>query len=526
MTIIKSNTQTKYITTAIPFVNAKPHVGFAAEMIQADCLARLYRSQGIEVRFQAGTDDNSLKNVLAAQEKGITVEELVETNANRFYELKEALNLSFDDFICTSSDVRHRPGVEKLWAKCLARGDIYKREYVGLYCVGCEQFYKAQELLKGKCPEHHTKPNKISEENYFFRLSKYEKQLRDVIVSGQLEITPPSRRNEVLAFIDRGLEDFSISRSAARAQGWGIPVPNDPEQIIYVWFDALANYISALGYGTDNNGFDRFWQNSASREHVIGKGITRFHAIYWPAILLSAQETLPTRLLVHGYLTVGGQKIGKSLGNAIDPVPLAEQLGEDALRYFLLRHIRSTEDGDFEHARFLHVYDTELAGQLGNLVNRTKSMVEKYCSGVIPKPDTVHQTQDDFQSAIEHLPNVVATRIENFQFHVALSDIWSVVAHANRYVAQSEPWVLAKKADQSVSSIGSETARNALDNCLYKLVNSLFIIGQCLTPLLPNTSEELLRQLGSHPQLDKRKINGNLAGLSLNSGRLLFPKRN
>jgi methionyl-tRNA synthetase len=376
----------RYITTAIPYVNAPPHIGFALEVVQADTLARLYRQQGYNVRLQAGTDENSIKNVQAADAAGVPVAELVQQNVAHFIAMKKILDLSYDDFIRTSADPRHRRGVEQLWHACFARGDIYKRAYSGLYCTGCEQFYKITDLDEGRCPEHAIRPEPIEEENWFFRLSRYEDALRELYAQREIEIIPAPRRNEVLSWIDGGLEEFRISRSATRARGWGIPVPGDPAQVIYVWFDALANYLTALGYGSNSGNLARWWTQVASREHVIGKGITRFHAVYWPAMLLSAGLPVPTRILIHGYVTAEGRKIGKSTGNAVDPVPLAKELGADALRYFLLRHIRSTGDGDFSHARFRQAYQSELAGQLGNLVHRVLSMIERYCGRITPAP--------------------------------------------------------------------------------------------------------------------------------------------
>ena len=331
----------RYVTTAIPYVNATPHIGFALEVIQADTLARFYRASGNRVRLLAGTDENSIKNVHAAEIEGISVLQLVERNAASFRALQQHLHLSYDDFIRTSSDPRHRPGAERLWKACADSGDIYKKAYHGLYCQGCEQFYKLGELTDGRCPEHETALEIVEEENWFFRLSRYEDRLRELYNRDEIEILPETRRNEVLAWIERGLEDFSISRSATRARGWGIPVPGDQDQVMYVWFDALANYITALGYATNDDLFSEYWEGNTSREHIIGKGITRFHAVYWPAILKSAGQNLPTRILVHGYVTVDGRKISKSSGNAVDPVPLAAEFGTDALRYYLLRHCRS-----------------------------------------------------------------------------------------------------------------------------------------------------------------------------------------
>jgi len=309
-------TQRIYLSTTIPYVNARPHLGFALELVQADVLARHHRLTGDQVRLQTGTDDNSLKNVLAAEAEGIATAELVDRNASAFAALREPLALSFDDFIRTGSDRRHLPGVERLWRACAASGDLYLKHYEGLYCVGCEQFYKPSELLGGRCPEHGTEPQRVAEENWFFRLSRYADQLHGLITSGRLRIEPAARRNEVLGFIEGGLEDFSASRSTARARGWGIPVPDDPSQVIYVWWDALGNYVTALGYGTEGRDYRRWWTEADRRVHLVGKGVLRFHAVYWPAILLSAGEPLPTDILVHDYLTIGGNKISKSGGVA------------------------------------------------------------------------------------------------------------------------------------------------------------------------------------------------------------------
>lgn len=508
----------RYVTTAIPYVNAAPHIGFALEMVQADCLARLYRLQGNDVRFQAGSDENSLKNVLAAEKAGVSVETLVRKNADQFHRLGEALDLSVDDFIRTSSHRGHRSGVQKLWETCAARGDIYKRFYSGLYCTGCEQFYKPADLPDGRCPEHGSRPEEISEENYFFRLSRYREQLREAIETRRMDIVPVGRRNEVLAWIEDGLEDFSISRSAERAHGWGIPVPDDPGQVIYVWFDALGNYITALGYDTDSPAFSRYWQEAATREHVIGKGITRFHAIYWPAMLLSAGLELPTRLYVHGYITVEGRKIGKSTGNAIDPIPLAEQRGVDALRYYLLRHIRSTEDGDFSRDRFCQAYESELAGQLGNLAHRAISMIGRYCDGTVPKPGSPHAQATELLDAAMSLPCAVEAAIGDFRFQRALAEIWAFVTAANKYIADTAPWSLAKAAGQDAA------AREKLDTCLHALAHSLAVIGQCLAPLLPSTSHRLLRQLGQDGSATGFKGPPQMFGARLEPGPILFPK--
>ena len=356
------------------------------ELVLADATARYLRSQGHDVRLQTGSDDNSLKNVHAAREEGVPTREFVRRNVARFRELSGTLALSIDDFVETSSDERHRLGVEKLWNACAARGDIYKKAYRGLYCVGCEQFYTEGELDNGVCPDHRTQPEVVEEENYFFRLERHSRILRDSITSGRVNIAPAKYKNEALAFIESGLTDFSISRSRARAGDWGLPVPGDPSQVIYVWFDALCNYISGLGYAADDALYRRYWREGSQRIHFLGKGVTRFHCVYWPAILLSAGIELPTEINVHGYLTVDGVKISKSLGNGADPADVVEQYGKDTLRYYLLRHIRAGQDGDFSLERLARAHDSELADQLGNLVSRTLGMLDRYRAGVVPAP--------------------------------------------------------------------------------------------------------------------------------------------
>ena len=289
--------RTTYVTTTIPYVNARPHLGFALELVQADVLARHRRHRGDSVRFLTGTDDNSLKNVLAAEAEGVPVQDFVDRNADAFAALRDPLALSFDDFIRTSRDPRHRVGVERLWRRCADSGDLYRKHYEGLYCVGCEQFYTPAELVGGRCAEHGTEPRPVAEENWFFRLSRYADQLHALITSGRLRIEPAVRRNEVLALIEGGLHDFSVSRSQTRARGWGIPVPDDPDQVVYVWWDALGNYVTSLGHGTDDPAYDRWWTGATRRSHLLGKGVVRFHAVFWVAFLLSAGLPLPTRVL-------------------------------------------------------------------------------------------------------------------------------------------------------------------------------------------------------------------------------------
>jgi methionyl-tRNA synthetase len=312
-----------YLTVAIPYVNAAPHLGYAYELVLADIAARARRTDAEgSVRLLGGTDDYSLKNVLAAEAAAVPTGEFVAAHAARFAGLAEPLAISFDDFIQTSSDARHAPAVTRLWQRVAERGDLYRRSYQGRYCVGCEQFYADAELVDGRCPEHATPAELVEEDNWFFRLSAYSEHLEAAITSGELAITPDAYRAETLAFVRAGLDDISVSRSARRARGWGIPVPGDTDQVIYVWFDALGNYLSALGYATPAApGYQRWWAGSGERIHVIGKGILRFHAIYWPAFLASAGEAAPTRIHVHPYLRVDGAKVSKSAGATLDPRP-------------------------------------------------------------------------------------------------------------------------------------------------------------------------------------------------------------
>ena len=469
------NDQTLYISTSIPYVNAAPHLGFAQELVIADAMSRHYRRQGFDVRFQTGSDENSLKNVRAAQDAGMPVEDWVTSHAEQFRSLKETLDLSFDDFIRTSSEQRHAVGVETLWQRCMASGDLYQRHYRGLYCVGCEQFYEPGELVDGACPEHLAPLEMVEEENWFFRLSRYAEPLRTLVETDALHVQPAKRKREVLEFIDGGLHDFSVSRSRERAHGWGIPVPGDPDQVLYVWFDALGNYISALNYGSDDDRlFSRYWTRAARRIHVIGKGVVRFHAVYWPAMLLSAGVSLPTEVRIHDYLTVDGIKIAKSRGNAIGPGDAVARHGVDAVRYYLLRHVRTTEDGDFSYARLSDVYRTELADGLGNLLSRTLGLIR-------PGMELPGRVRDrELGELVERLPSAIEAAVEDFQLHQGLRTIWRLVDAANAYVSRREPWKLAQADDDA-----------GLQEVLDDLLTVLESLAEALGPFLPATTRRI-----------------------------------
>ncbi len=463
-----------YVTTAIPYVNASPHLGHALEFVQADILARGRRLQGDDVRFLSGTDDNALKNVLAAEAAGVPVADYVAKRADEFEDLGRTLGLSLDDYIRTSTDQRHRPGVERLWAATAASDDLYIRNYEGLYCVGCEQFYKPAELYDGRCPEHGTEPDVVSERNWFFRLSRYTQPLLDAIESDRLRIEPEARRNEVVAFIRAGLEDISVSRSAERARGWAIPVPGDSEQVIYVWYDALGNYITSLGYGTDQVDYRTWWVESDERVHVIGKGILRFHAVYWPAFLLSAGEPLPTAIYVHDYLTINGAKISKSTGNIIDPTNLVETYGADALRWWFAIDVPRAGDADFTEQRLVDRVNQDLANGYGNLVNRIATLAEKHRPEGAPSPPT----SDPLLDLAEKTRLDVHEALSRFDIRTAASAIESLIRAANTYIQQRRPWEKASAKPTDPASRGFDHTIGGL----YATASAIAVVLQIFAP--------------------------------------------
>jgi methionyl-tRNA synthetase len=486
------STRRTYVTTAIPYVNGDPHVGFALECVQADALARHRRLRGGDVRFLSGTDDNAVKNVQAAAAAGVPVQAFVNARAERFAALRAPLELSYDDFIRTSVDPRHRPGVERLWRACAAAGDLVERDYEGLYCTGCEAFVVPDELEDGHCPEHDVAPERVAERNWFFRLSHYQDAVLEAIESGRLGIEPEARRNEVLAFVRAGLEDFSVSRSHRRARGFGIPVPGDPDQVVYVWFDALANYVTALGYGTDGADFGRWWERSDERLHVIGKGVLRFHAVYWPAILLSAGLELPTAILVHDYLTAGGRKLSKSLGAAIDPVAVTAAYGVDPLRWWFFRDVPRSGDADFTAER-LEARANELADRLGNLVNRTVKLVGLYRpQGVAATGPPAEGAQ--LESALAELGPAIDDALGCFDFRSAADALWHAVSEANRFVSRARPWDLAR----------GEGDGDELDAVLALLLRASRTIADELEPFLPGAAARIRRAVDENdPELGR-----------------------
>lgn len=464
-----------YITNAIPYVNARPHIGHALEFIQSDVISRFQKSQGKDVVLSCGYDENSLKNVQAAEAEGISVQELVDKNGKLFFDLWEKLDIKFDKVI-KGSDPKHFSSSQKLWQLCEKNGDIYKKTYTGLYCVGCEQFYTKEELNgKGECLEHPGKQlEEVSEENYFFKLSKYTDKILDLIKSNTLEIIPEFRKNEIVEFLKRGLEDISISRSNERAKNWGVPVPNDNTQRMYVWFDALNIYQTAVGFNSDENLYKNLWPADL---HVIGKGIIRFHAIYWPAFLLSANLALSKKIFVHEYFTVNGQKMSKTLGNVIDPTNLIEKYGTDALRYYCLAKFSPFSDGDFSEEKFAQTYNSDLANGLGNLVARVSKLCEISGFKEMANEKSVHMIDiaDEYQKAMEE-----------YRFNDALSLVFQKISKLDKYINEEKPWELLKV---STNHKGRE-----LSAILGHAVDQIVEIAILIAPFMPKTSEKIEKQ--------------------------------
>jgi methionyl-tRNA synthetase len=474
-----------YITNAIPYVNAKPHIGHALEFIQSDTIARYHKFiLGVDdVALTCGYDENSLKNVQAAEAEGISVAELVDRNGKIFHDLWLKLGAAFDSFTKGSSP-QHIKSSQKLWKLCEKNGDIYKKKYTGLYCVGCETFYTKDELDEnGQCYEHPGKPvEEVSEENYFFKLSKYTKHITSLIESEELKIIPQFRKNEILSFVKKGLDDISISRSNERARNWGVPVPGDNNQIMYVWFDALNIYQTSVGFANDDNEYEKWWPADL---HVIGKGITRFHAVYWPAFLLSAGLKLPKALFVHEYITVNGQKMSKTLGNVLDPFPLIEQYGADALRYYMLAKISPFSDGDFSENKFKESYNADLANGLGNLVAR----VAKLCETVgYTQSDSKQKTLKDVSSD-EYL-----SVFSEYKFNEALNLIWQKITKVDQFINKEKPWVFVKT--------DTEKVKKTLERC----VSEIQEIALLLAPFLPETSEKIADQFKKQKIISEKPL--------------------
>lgn len=462
-----------YITNSIPYVNAKPHIGHALEFVQTDVIARYNRIIGNDVLTLCGGDENALKNVQAAEKAGEKLQEFIDKNTKLFFDLAKNLNVQFDVWQKGSDITHHFPSTQKLWELCQKSGDIYKQSYKGLYCVGCETFYTLDELdSNGECFEHPGKKlEEIEEENYFFKLSKYKEHLVKILSSNAYEIIPKFRQNEMLSFLKNDLQDFSISRSNERAKNWGVPVPGDPTQRMYVWFDALNIYQSGIGFGWDDKMYKKWWP---ANMHVIGKGIIRFHAIYWPAILLSAGLELPKKLFVHEYFTVNGQKMSKTLGNVIDPNDMIQKFGTDALRYYCFAKISPFSDGDFSEEKLKDAYNSDLANGLGNLIAR----VAKLCE------NSDYTEMGNKERVSLHLLDVkqYTDSLESFKFNDALSFVWAKITKLDQYINEEKPWELAKNQNPRLKSV------------LAHAVDQIQEIAALLEPFLPETSKKIEQQ--------------------------------
>lgn len=485
-----------FLSTAIPYVNAAPHVGYAFELLIGDALARRQRQRGRDVRFTGGTDDHGSKNARTAAERGISTLQLVSQHGDEFRRLGPALGVEFGDYVHTSRDPRHAPAVAELWRRCAA--DLYTKAYVGLYCSGCEAFLQPSELADGCCPEHRQPPEAVAETNWFFRLSRYQAPLLELLESGRLRVEPRERLNEVLSFVRGGLVDFSVSRSRARTRDWGIPVPGDPSQVVYVWFDALASYLASLGFPRETDDYQRYWQHeNAERRHLIGKGIVRFHAVYWPAILLSAGLPPPSAVAAHGYVTLEGNKIGKSQGNGVDPFALAERYGVSALRFYCLRHLHTTKDSDFKLERLREAHDSELSGKLGNLLQRVVALATRHPELPL-RPPSAAPSDDDLalRDTAARVAGEVEKAFDDFALHDALSRIFELVAAANRYADTQEPWKLSRRARTTASPVAAAELSAQLAHVLWQLCEALRVTAVLLWPFLPDAAEEIVARLG------------------------------
>jgi len=491
-----------YITTPIFYANAELHIGHTYTLVLSDILARYHRKVGDNTFFLTGSDEHGDKIVRAAQKQDLGPQAFVNANVEKTQELIKTLGISNDFFIRTSDKEKHWGGAQKLWRALEEAGDIYKGVYKGLYCVGCEAFITEKECVNGKCPLHDTAPEHIEEENYFFKLSKYVPEVRRLLENGELKISPQSKVNEMVALLDASgegaLADVSISRPE-RAIPWGIPVPNDPAQLMYVWCDALSNYISALGYGSDDEEkYKIFWPADVQ---VLGKDIIRFHAILWPAMLLSAKLPLPHELLVHGFVNSGGKKMSKTIGNVLTPTEFISEYSLDALRYYLSREVSPVDDWDLTREKFKEVYNANLANGLGNLVSRTLKMAEQYFGGKVtgdmlsvPPIRTRASTMETLGDiAGLNMPYILTNDLlPRYHAHMSAHEInkaadviWELVGHLDQFVADYEPFKLVK------------TDKKATEDVIWGLLYGLREIGEMLIPMMPETSKTILELIGA-----------------------------